>query len=105
VAVGKNAATWLVGRFLSGVSGAAFLSVAGGSVSDLFRGHALSTPMAVYSASPFLGPVMYVRTHKLKNIITDYDFCPVVQLLPDSSTNTLVGDGRGTSRSSGQLSS
>lgn len=51
-------ATWLVGRFLSGVAGAAFLSVAGGSVSDLFRGKALSTPMAVFSASPFFGPVL-----------------------------------------------
>ncbi|KIM23576.1 hypothetical protein M408DRAFT_332296 [Serendipita vermifera MAFF 305830] len=58
VAVGQNAATWLVGRFLSGVSGAAFLSVAGGSVSDLFEGEALSLPMAVYSASPFMGPVL-----------------------------------------------
>lgn len=31
-----TAGTWLVGRFLSGICGAAFLSVAGGSVSDLF---------------------------------------------------------------------
>jgi MFS family permease len=58
VAIGKNAQTWLVGRFLSGMSGSAFLSVAGGSVADLFRGYELSMPMAIYTASPFIGPVM-----------------------------------------------
>lgn len=58
VALARNPETWLVGRFLSGVSGAAFLSVAGGSVSDLFYGPELSLPMSVYSGSPFLGPVI-----------------------------------------------
>ncbi|KAG8850963.1 hypothetical protein FRB91_008663, partial [Serendipita sp. 411] len=58
VALAKNVETWLIGRFLSGFSGAAFLSVAGGSVSDLFRGPKLSLPMSVFSACPFLGPVV-----------------------------------------------
>ncbi|KAF7315940.1 RNA polymerase II-associated protein [Mycena indigotica] len=52
-----NLAVFLVFRFLQGMAGASFLSVAGGSVADMFVGPAVSTPMAVYTASPFLGPV------------------------------------------------
>jgi len=48
----------LVGRFIQGFAGSAFLSVAGGSVSDLWAGNRVGRPMAVYSACPFLGPVL-----------------------------------------------
>ncbi|KAK9899949.1 MFS general substrate transporter [Cystobasidium minutum MCA 4210] len=48
----------LVGRFIQGVAGSAFLSVAGGSVSDLWTGPKVGRPMAIYSACPFLGPVL-----------------------------------------------
>ncbi|KAJ7646641.1 MFS general substrate transporter [Roridomyces roridus] len=44
-------------RFLLGFAGASFLSVAGGSVADMFAGSQVATPMAVYTLSPFLGPV------------------------------------------------
>lgn len=54
-AVAKNMATMLVARFLDGVSGSAFLSVAGGTMGDIFNKHDLSLPMMVYTASPFLG--------------------------------------------------
>ncbi|KAM0755473.1 MFS general substrate transporter, partial [Meredithblackwellia eburnea MCA 4105] len=57
VAFSPNIGAWLVGRFLGGVAGAAFLSVAGGSVADVFAPHSIGLPMAVYTASPFLGPV------------------------------------------------
>lgn len=57
VAVAQNTATYLIGRFLGGFAGSAFLSVAGGSVTDLFRPQVVGTPMAVYSVTPFLGPV------------------------------------------------
>lgn len=57
VAVSQNIQTFLIGRFLGGCAGAAFLSVAGGSVSDLFLPHEVSAPMGVYTASPFLGPI------------------------------------------------
>jgi MFS family permease len=46
----------LISRFLDGLSGSAFLSVAGGTVGDLFNRHQLQLPMLVYTASPFLGP-------------------------------------------------
>ncbi|KAF1813450.1 MFS transporter [Eremomyces bilateralis CBS 781.70] len=55
-AVSKNMATMLVARFLDGFSGSAFLSVAGGTVGDIFNRHDLSMPMMIYAASPFLGP-------------------------------------------------
>ncbi|THW30071.1 MFS general substrate transporter [Aureobasidium pullulans] len=55
-AVAPNIATMLVARFLDGLSGSAFLSVAGGTVGDLFPKAQLSLPMAFYTAAPFVGP-------------------------------------------------
>lgn len=48
--------TLLVARFFDGLAGSAFLSVAGGTVGDLFDKSELSLPMMVYTASPFIGP-------------------------------------------------
>ncbi|KAL3445809.1 major facilitator superfamily domain-containing protein [Aspergillus insuetus] len=55
-ALATNVQTLLIGRFLNGFSGSAFLSVAGGTVNDLFPRHHLAFPMMVYTASPFIGP-------------------------------------------------
>ncbi|KAJ7680960.1 major facilitator superfamily domain-containing protein [Mycena polygramma] len=57
VVFAPNLAVALVFRFLLGTAGASFLSVAGGSVADMFTGDKVATPMAVYTISPFLGPV------------------------------------------------
>lgn len=63
----------LIARFLDGIAGSAFLSVAGGTVGDMFAKHVswlrgaigesmltseqeLSAPMMIYTASPFIGP-------------------------------------------------
>lgn len=54
-ATATNMATMLVGRFFDGLAGSAFLSVAGGTVGDLFVKKELSAPMMVYTASPFVG--------------------------------------------------
>ncbi|CCM00059.1 uncharacterized protein FIBRA_02086 [Fibroporia radiculosa] len=51
-------ATFLVFRFITGFCSSAFLSVAGGSVGDLFAGSAVASAMAVYTLGPFLGPVV-----------------------------------------------
>ncbi|EIM86273.1 MFS general substrate transporter [Stereum hirsutum FP-91666 SS1] len=56
VAFAPNIAVYLVFRFITGLLGASFLSVAGGSVSDLFPDNAVATPMAVYTIFPFIGP-------------------------------------------------
>lgn len=55
-AVAPNIVTMLIVRFLDGLSGSAFLSVAGGTVGDLFAKDQLSLPMMVFTASPFMGP-------------------------------------------------
>lgn len=53
-AAAQNIQTELVGRFFSGLCGAAFLSVAGGTVGDMFDRNSLQAPMMVYTASPFI---------------------------------------------------
>ena len=55
-AVAQNIETMLIVRFFDGLAGSAFLSVAGGTVGDMFARDQLSGPMMVYTASPFLGP-------------------------------------------------
>ncbi|KEF54431.1 uncharacterized protein A1O9_09598 [Exophiala aquamarina CBS 119918] len=55
-AVAKNIETMLAARFFDGLAGSAFLSVAGGTVGDMFNHDQLQGPMMIYSAAPFLGP-------------------------------------------------
>ncbi|KAM3065181.1 hypothetical protein ACMFMG_010377 [Clarireedia jacksonii] len=55
-AAAQNIQTMIIGRFLAGLSGSAFLSVAGGTVGDLFNREQLQAPMLIYTASPFIGP-------------------------------------------------
>lgn len=55
-AAAKNIATMLVGRFLCGLSGSAFMAVAGGTVGDLFNRGQLQAPMVVFTATGFVGP-------------------------------------------------
>ncbi|KDR77915.1 hypothetical protein GALMADRAFT_244882 [Galerina marginata CBS 339.88] len=57
VAFAPNIAIYLIFRFITGFCGSAFLSVAGGSVSDLFTDSNVANPMALYTISPFIGPV------------------------------------------------
>lgn len=57
-ALAPSLAVLLVFRFLSGFAGSAFLSVAGGTVGDLWAGDELSAPMMIYTASPFVGPTV-----------------------------------------------
>ncbi|TFY64358.1 hypothetical protein EVJ58_g2689 [Rhodofomes roseus] len=58
VAFPPDIATFLVFRFITGFCSSAFLSVAGGSVSDLFENRKVASPMAIYTISPFLGPIL-----------------------------------------------
>ncbi|KAL2819914.1 major facilitator superfamily domain-containing protein [Aspergillus cavernicola] len=55
-AVAQNIETMIICRFFNGLAGSAFLSVAGGTVGDLFNRHELSGPMMFYTSSPFIGP-------------------------------------------------
>ncbi|KAF9494684.1 MFS general substrate transporter [Pleurotus eryngii] len=58
VAFAPNIAVYLIFRFVTGLCGSAFLSVAGGSVSDLFSDATIAGPMALYTISPFIGPIL-----------------------------------------------
>ncbi|KAJ3560579.1 hypothetical protein NPX13_g9254 [Xylaria arbuscula] len=55
-AVAHNSATIITTRFINGFVGSAFLSVAGGTVSDVFRRDQIQSPMTIISLSPFIGP-------------------------------------------------
>jgi MFS family permease len=57
-AAAQNIQTLLVGRFLAGFSGSAFLSVAGGSITDIWNKSEVSWPMELYTVGPFLGPTV-----------------------------------------------
>ncbi|CDU22788.1 related to multidrug resistant protein [Sporisorium scitamineum] len=57
VSFANNLPVFLIFRFLTGFCGSAFLSVAGGSVSDIFAAKDMFVPMAIYTNGPFLGPV------------------------------------------------
>ncbi|KAH7909491.1 major facilitator superfamily domain-containing protein [Hygrophoropsis aurantiaca] len=57
VAFAPNIGVFLFFRLITGFCGSAFLSVAGGSVSDMFDNDTVANPMAVYTMSPFIGPV------------------------------------------------
>lgn len=55
-AVARNTATIVTTRFIAGFAGSAFLSVAGGTVSDVFTREQIQSPMTIISLSPFIGP-------------------------------------------------
>lgn len=55
-AFSPNIGGLLFGRFMSGFFGSAFLSVAGGTFTDMFKKNEIGVPMCVYSLSPFTGP-------------------------------------------------
>ena len=57
-AAAQNIQTMLVARFLDGIAGSAFLSVAAGTVADLFLPAEIQKPMMAYTLAPFLGPVL-----------------------------------------------
>ncbi|CZT15679.1 related to benomyl/methotrexate resistance protein [Ramularia collo-cygni] len=71
-ALAKNIETLLIARFFDGLAGSAFLSVAGGTVGDLFSKEQLSLPMMVYTASPFLGPEVGPVVGGFINQFTDW---------------------------------
>ena len=52
----SNLGGMLFGRFMSGLFGSAYLSVAAGSLSDMFTEEAIKTPLIWYTIAPFIGP-------------------------------------------------
>lgn len=58
VAFANHISIFLIFRFLTGFAGSAFLSIAGGSVSDMWAPKESFLPMSFYTCSPFLGPAL-----------------------------------------------
>ncbi|TFK55492.1 MFS general substrate transporter [Heliocybe sulcata] len=85
VAFAHNAPVHLIFRFWGGFAGSAFLSVAGGSVSDLFTDASLSTPMAVYTLCPFIGPVLGPAISGAINQHLNWRWTYYVQLIWESA--------------------
>lgn len=52
----KSVVGVMFGRFLSGFCGSSFLSVAGGTISDIFDKHTITVPMSIYTTAAMLGP-------------------------------------------------
>lgn len=57
-AAAQNIQTLLVGRFLNGLSGSAFLGVVAGTIVDMFIPQQLLIPMTVFTGGSFVGPVI-----------------------------------------------
>lgn len=51
-------AVHLIFRFITGFAGSAFLSISGGTVSDMFINSEVGPPMAFIAFCPFGGPVL-----------------------------------------------
>lgn len=71
-AVAKNIQTMLIARFFQGLAGAAFLSVSGGTVGDLFTRDKFQLPMAIFALSPFIGPATGPLVGGLINTFTTW---------------------------------
>jgi multidrug resistance protein len=56
--VARNIETVIIARFFQGFAGGTFLSVAGGTVGDLFSPEEIQAPMVVVSSAPFIGPTL-----------------------------------------------
>ncbi|KAJ7902327.1 MFS general substrate transporter [Mycena leptocephala] len=103
VVFAPNLAVILVFRFLLGTAGASFLSVAGGSIADMFAGPKVATPMAVYTISPFLGPVFgpliggfinqnldWRWTYRILIIWTGVEMLAIFMFVPESYAPVLL---------------
>lgn len=57
-AIARNIETMVISRLLAGCAGGTFLSVAGGTVGDVFSRNELQAPMSLVSLAPFIGPAL-----------------------------------------------
>ncbi|KAJ9133049.1 Major facilitator superfamily transporter [Pleurostoma richardsiae] len=71
-AVAKNIETVIISRFFQGFTGSAFLSVAGGTVGDLFTRQEMAAPMTIFTIAPFIGPSVGPLIGGLINTWTDW---------------------------------
>lgn len=80
----------VVSRFFNGLAGSAFLSVAGGTVGDLFNRHELSAPMMIYTSSPFIGPELGPLYVLYNGLTKNFQLLIIIGLV-DLSTSLVHG--------------
>lgn len=80
----------LIARFFDGLSGSAFLSVAGGTVGDMFNRETLQFPMMIYTAAPFIGPSIGPLIGGFINQYTDWRWTFYVLLIWTASYLVLI---------------
>ncbi|CAL1707709.1 unnamed protein product [Somion occarium] len=100
VAFAHNAAVYMIFRFLGGVAGSAFLSIGGGTISDLFDDATVATPMASYVVSTFIAPnfgpiftgyvVQYAGWRWIYHVLIIWEFIQGIALLVIPETYTPV---------------
>lgn len=73
-------------RFFSGFAGSSFLSVAGGTVSDVFTRDAIQGPMTIVALSPFIG-----RPRRATRTPSDWRRGETNAILPGPSLGPLIG--------------
>ncbi|KAI4174121.1 MAG: hypothetical protein LQ346_008285 [Caloplaca aetnensis] len=89
-AVAPNIQTMLIARFLDGLAGSAFLSVAGGTIGDMFNRSQLQAPMMIYSASPFIGPPIGPIVADFINYFTSWRWTFYVLLIWSAAELVLI---------------
>jgi MFS family permease len=80
-AVAKNIQTLLIARLLCGLTGSAFLTVAGGTVSDLFAPAHIQHPMMLFTIAPMIGPALGPAVAGFINQFADWRWTFYVMLI------------------------
>ncbi|KAF5007706.1 hypothetical protein FDECE_5954 [Fusarium decemcellulare] len=80
-AVAQNIETMIIARFFAGFAGSTFLSVAGGTVGDVFAREQIQKPMSFVSLAPFAGPALGPLLGGFINYYTDWRWTFYVMLI------------------------
>lgn len=80
-AVAQNMETLTVTRFFDGLTGSSFLSVAGGTVGDIFHTDDIQKPMVLISLAPFIGPSIGPILGGLINFYLDWRWTYYIALI------------------------
>lgn len=73
--------TLIVTRFFGGLTGSSFLSVAGGTVGDIFHTDDIQRPMVAVSLAPFIGPSLGPILGGLINFYLDWRWTYYIALI------------------------
>ncbi|KAJ0426775.1 major facilitator superfamily domain-containing protein [Aspergillus carlsbadensis] len=106
-ALAPNIASMIIFRFLAGFLGSPAVTNSGGSITDMWAPDSRSVPLALFSATSFLGPVIaptvggficqYITwrwTFWLVLIMSSVCYIPLIALVPETYAPKLLTDKR-----------